>query len=90
MPWWRTDHAYLDDVEILELGEVGGENECSTSTKFPDSISAAASAVMGEYGYIPRLGETEIFLGFVNPSSHVVIHAMYSKTRFGCLNIALA
>ena len=48
VPWWRTDHAYLDDVEMLEVGEAGGENECPAPTNFPDSISAAAAAVMGE------------------------------------------
>ena len=55
VPWWRTDHAYLDDVEMLELG---GENECSAPTKFPDSISAAAAARRSWVS-------TEIFLGWV-------------------------
>ena len=58
VPWWRTDHAYIDDVEMLDLGDsTVGDNGCSATTKFPDSISAAAGAVMGEYGGGHRLRE---------------------------------
>ena len=89
VPWWRTDHAYLDDVEMLEVGESGGDDQCPAPTNFPDSISAAAAAVMSEYGDIPRLGETQIIQGCASYSSLVKIHPIYSKTRFGCLKTDL-
>ena len=48
VPWWHTDHHYLDDVEMFELAaNDGDEKGCPTTTKFPDEISAAAGDVMG-------------------------------------------
>ena len=48
VPWWHTDHHYLDDVEMFELeGTAEDEKGCPTPAKFPDEISAAAGAVMG-------------------------------------------
>ena len=48
VPWWHTDHHYLDDVEMFELAATAGDEKgCPTTTKFPDEISAAAGAVMG-------------------------------------------
>ena len=52
VPWWRSDHEYLNDIEMLEYGVNGSGLSLQ---RFPDSISEAAGAVMGgEYGY--RLG----------------------------------
>ena len=44
VPWWRSDHAYLSDAEIMEYGSNGTGLALE---RFPDSIAAAAGAVMG-------------------------------------------
>ena len=46
-PWWHVNHTYLNDVEMLGLGGAI-DDDCSEPKNFPDSISAAAGAVMGE------------------------------------------
>ena len=49
VPWWQSDHEYLDDIEMLEFGAngTGVQDGYSASAQFPDTISAAAGAVMG-------------------------------------------
>ena len=81
VPWWRTDHAYIDDVEMLDLGDsTVGDNGCSATTKFPDSISAAAGAVMGEYGGGRVVQGIAIVLHRLR---EYVVHLIYSTTLKG-------